>query len=210
MSFHEVRFPTGISLGSRGGPERRTEIVTLASGYEERNSPWADSRRLFNAGYGVRSLDDIYLVIAFFEARRGRLHGFRFRDFGDWKSGVPGGLVTPMDQPLGTGDGVATQFKLTKTYSSGGESYIRRIAKPVAGTVRIASDAFELSAGTDFAVDSSTGEVTFTAPPAAGEVLTAGFEFDVPVRFDQDRLEIDLASFNAGQIPDIPLREIRL
>lgn len=210
MSFHEVRFPTGISLGSRGGPERRTEIVTLANGYEERNSPWADSRRLFNAGYGVRSLDDIYLVIAFFEARHGRLHGFRFRDFSDWKSGSPGGLVTPMDQPLGTGDGAITQFDLTKTYVSGGESYNRRIAKPVAGTVRIASDAFELSAGTDFGIDSSTGMVTFTVPPAAGEVLTAGFEFDVPVRFDQDRLDIDLASFNAGQIPDIPLREIRL
>lgn len=210
MVFHEVRFPTGISIGSRGGPERRTEIVTLGSGHEERNSSWADSRRLFNAGYGVRSLDDIYLVIAFFEARRGRLHGFRFRDFSDWKSGPPGGLITPMDQPLGTGDGATTQFQLSKTYVSGSESYIRPISKAVAGTVRIAADAFELTTGTDFGVDSSTGLVTFTTPPASGAALTAGFEFDVPVRFDQDRLEIDLASFNAGQIPDIPLREIRI
>ncbi len=210
MAFHEVRFPTGISIGSRGGPERRTEIVTLGSGHEERNSSWADSRRLFNAGYGVRSLDDIYLIIAFFEARRGRLHGFRFRDFSDWKSGSPGGLITPMDQPLGTGDGATTQFQLSKTYASGSQSYLRPISKAVAGTVRIAADAFELTTGTDFGVDSSTGLVTFTAPPASGAVLTAGFEFDVPVRFDQDRLEIDLASFNAGQIPDIPLREIRI
>ena len=210
MAFHEVRFPTAISLGSSGGPERRTEIVTLGSGYEERNSPWADSRRRYNVGYGIRSLDDIHMVIAFFEARRGRLHAFRLKDFSDWKSGAPGGFVTPVDQPVGTGDGSTAQFQLAKTYLSGAQSYVRQIAKPVAGTVRMGLDSVEQNEGPDFGVDSTTGLVTFTTPPGAGVAITAGFEFDVPVRFDEDRLDINLASFSAGQVPNISLIEVRL
>lgn len=210
MAFHDVRFPTAISLGSSGGPERRTEIVTLGSGYEERNSPWADSRRRYNVGYGIRSLDDIHMVIAFFEARHGRLHAFRLKDFSDWKSGPPGSFVTPVDQPVETGDGTTTLFQLTKTYTSGSQSYVRQIAKPVAGTVRLGLDSVEQSEGPDFAVDSTAGLVTFTTPPAAGVAITAGFEFDVPVRFDDDRLDINLAAFSAGQVPNIPLIEVRL
>jgi len=209
MAFHEIRFPTGISLGASGWPERRTEIVTLASGFEERNSPWADSRRRYNAGYGVRSLADIHAVIAFFEARSGRLHGFRFKDFSDWQSAAPGGPITPFDQNLGAGDGVLTDFQLHKTYVSGGQSYARPVRKPVAGTVRVALNGVELDSG-QFSVDSTTGVVAFAAAPGPGVSLSAGFAFDVPVRFDSDFLEINHAAFNAGQIPNIPLRELRL
>lgn len=209
MAFHEVRFPAGISLGASGGPERRTEIVTLASGFEERNSPWADSRRRYNAGYGVRSLADIHAVIAFFEARSGRLHGFRFKDFSDWQSAAPGSQITPFDQNLGAGNGALSGFQLRKTYMSGSQTYMRTIRKPVAGSVRVALNGVEQSAG-QFTVDAATGLVTFSAAPGAGVSISAGFAFDVPVRFDSDFLEINHAAFNAGQIPNIPLVELRL
>lgn len=210
MAFHEIRFPTAIAFGSRGGPERRTEIVTLGSGFEERNSPWAHSRRRYDAGYGVRTLDDLHAVIAFFEARHGRLHGFRWKDHADFKSCAPLQSATPLDQTIGTGDGAETGFQLRKTYVSGAQSYVRDIKKPVAGTVRVAVAGVEKTEGADFTVDTATGIVTFTAAPANGASVTAGFEFDVPVRFDTDRLGIDLAAFDAGEIPDIPVVEIRI
>lgn len=208
MAFHEIRFPLSISLGASGGPERRTEIVTLGSGREERNSPWALSRRRFNAGFGLKRLDDIHELIAFFEARHGRLHGFRWKDRADWKSAAPSAAVSPLDQPLGTGDGERTSFQLVKTYVSGGASYTREIAKPVAGSIRIAIAGSELEEGVGFTADYTTGLVTFTSPPASGAAITAGFEFDVPVRFDTDYLDINLAAFDAGSLPDIPIVEI--
>jgi uncharacterized protein (TIGR02217 family) len=211
MAFHETRFPLEIAFGSSGGPERRTEIVTLGSGHEERNSPWADSRRRYDAGYGVRSLDDLHAVIAFFEARRGRLHGFRWKDKVDHASGVPGTPITPMDEILGTGDGTVATFSLVKAYASGGATYARPIAKPVEGTVRVAVDGVEQTLATDFVVDHNTGVVTFLSghEPGPGQSVTAGFEFDVPVRFDTDFLDVNLTSFDAGDIPSIPLVEIR-
>ncbi|MFZ5834015.1 MAG: phage distal tail protein, Rcc01695 family [Pseudomonadota bacterium] len=208
MAFHEIRFPTGISLGASGGPERRTEIVTLASGFEERNSPWADSRRRYNAGYGVRSLGDIHLVIAFFEARGGRLHGFRFKDFSDYQSAPPGSAINPNNQIIGAGTGSATNFQLYKNYISGSQSYQRRITKPVAGSVRVALNGVEQASGL-FTVDTSTGIVSFATAPGAGVSVSAGYAFDVPVRFDTDFLEINQAAFSAGQIPNIPLTEVR-
>lgn len=211
-SFHDVRFPTGISRRASGGPERRTDVVGLASGHEERNSRWAHSRRRYNAGYGVRTLDEIHAVIGFFEERRGRLHAFRWKDHADFRSGPPQSPVEPADQPIGTGDGVAASYQLIKRYGEGGSAYVRPITKPVAGTVRVAVDADEKSAGVDFTVDALTGIVTFLsgAIPASGQAVTAGFEFDVPVRFDSDLLTIDLDAFAAGQIPDIALVEVRL
>ncbi len=212
MAFHEVRFPVNIALGATGGPERRTEIVALGSGHEERNTRWAASRRRYNAGYGVRSLDEIHEVIAFFEARRGRLHGFRWKDHADWKSCPPSATPDPLDQALGVGDGATATFALVKRYASGGVSELRAIAKPVAGSVRVAVDGDEQAEGTDVAVDTAAGTVTFQPgrEPANGAVVTAGFAFDVPVRFDTDHLAINLAAFSAGDIPDIPIVEIRL
>jgi len=206
--FHEIRFPTAVSFHSSGGPERKTEIVTLGSGFEERNAVWANSRRRYNAGYGVRSLDDLHAVIAFFEARTGRLAGFRFKDWTDYKSCAPGANASPLDQPIGTGDGHTAQFQLSKTYASGPSSWQRAIKKPVAGTVRVAVAGTERTSG--FAVDTATGMVAFSSAPATGTAITAGFEFDTPVRFDNDSLTVNLANFHAGDIANIPLLEVLL
>ena len=210
MTFHEVRFPTSLSLGSAGGPERRTEIVTLVNGFEERNTPWSESRRRYDAGLGMRSMDDVAALIAFFEARRGQLFGFRWKDWADFTSGLPSAGVTANDQLLGQGDGATTEYDLTKRYVSGAQSHDRRIAKPVAGTVRVAVDGVEQAEGTDWTLDPTLGRVSFAAAPGPGQTVTAGFEFDVPVRFDTDRLDISCAGFAAGEVPSVPVVEIRI
>jgi len=207
MAFHEVRFPDDISRGARGGPERRTRIVELASGDEERNSPWADSRRRYDAAYGIRRADDLAAVVAFFEARHGRLYGFRWKDWSDYKSCLPSALPSATDQIIGEGDGSTTQFQLVKVYASGAQSYSRRIVKPVAGTVLVALDG--IPQGSGWSVDPSTGVVSFAAAPGNGVIVTAGFEFDVPVRFDTDRLDVTLDIERMGSIASIPLVEIR-
>ena len=212
MSFHEVRFPTDISRGAQGGPERRTDVVVLGSGFEERNARWADSRRSYNAGYGVKSLDDLNAVIAFFEERRGRLYGFRWRDHADNKSCLPSTTVSPLDQVIGSGDGTRVAFQLQKTYGSAHAPWARIISKPVAGSVRLAIDGVEASEGTAFTADTTTGVVLFQPGhvPAHGTSITAGFEFDVPVRFDTDKLEINVQGLKYGAIPHIPIVEVRL
>jgi uncharacterized protein (TIGR02217 family) len=204
-SFHEVSFPLAVALGATGGPERRTEIVTLSSGREVRNGRWADSRRRYDAGSGVKSLDDLHQVIAFFEERRGRLHGFRFRDRADCKSCAPGGVPAATDQRIGTGDGVTKTFELVKRYGANFAPYDRRIEKPVAGTVLVAVNGTAATA----TVDSAAGTVTLATAPAVGAAVTAGFMFDVPVRFDSDALTANLSSFSAGEIAAIPLVEVR-
>jgi uncharacterized protein (TIGR02217 family) len=211
MSFHEIRFPTAISLGSSGGPERRTDVVVLGSGFEERNSRWAHSRRSWNAGYGVRSLDDLYAVVTFYEERRGKLYGFRWRDPTDWKSCAPGLVPTAGDQVIGTGDGSAATFQLAKTYGAAHAPWARAVTKPVAGTVTVAV-AGVTKPGTAFAVNPANGRITFLAGhiPPAGAAITAGFEFDCPVRFDTDRLDINVQGFSHGTIPHIPLIEVRV
>jgi uncharacterized protein (TIGR02217 family) len=210
MNFHEVRFPAALSVGSSGGPERRTEIVTLSNGFEERNSPWAHSRRRYDAGLGVRSLDDLAEVVAFFEARHGRLFGFRWKDWTDFKSCAPAAVPGALDQTLGSGNGTATTFALQKGYASGAQIYSRPIAKPVEGTVLVAVDGVGRVDGVDFSVDHEAGQLHFAVAPAAGAQVTAGFEFDVPVRFDTDRVTASLAGFAAGEIPSIPIVEVRV
>jgi uncharacterized protein (TIGR02217 family) len=210
MAFHEVRFPAGISLGASGGPERRTEIVVLGSGAEERNSRWADSKRSYNAGYGIKGVDDLHAVITFFEERRGRLHGFRWKDWSDYESCTPAETPSALDQEIGTGDGINAAFQLVKTYGSSFAPWVRTIAQPLAGTVLVAVDGVVQDPG-NFAVNASTGVVTFAGGhlPADDTVVTAGFEFDVPVRFDTDQLEINLSQIETGSIPHIPIVEIR-
>jgi uncharacterized protein (TIGR02217 family) len=208
VPFHEVRFPTAIAFGASGGPERRTEIVSLASGHEERNSRWANSRRRYDAGYGVKSIDDLHAVVAFFEERRGRLYGFRWRDRIDFQSSAPGVAPSAADQEIGEGNGSRTEFQLIKVYGADHAPYVREIKKPVEGSVVIAVDGEATADG--WSVDFTTGILTFDVAPVADAVVTAGFQFDVPVRFDTDRLAINLTSFAAGDIPSIPLVEIRL
>ncbi|MEO0618825.1 MAG: DUF2460 domain-containing protein [Pseudomonadota bacterium] len=209
-NFHEVRFPTAISRGASGGPTRRTDVVVLGSGHEERNARWADSRRSYNAGYGVRTMDDLHAVIAFFEERRGQLYGFRWKDMTDFRSVSPGLATSAMDQIIGVGDGAVSTFKLVTTYGGAHAPYVRQISKPVAGTVAIAVDGVPLTEGSDFTLDPVSGSVAFSANviPGAGAVVTAGYEFDTPVRFATDRLEINFDCVTHGAIPAIPVTEI--
>ncbi len=210
MSFHEIRFPVSVSMGSAGGPERKTDIVTLQNGFEERNSVWAQSRRKYDAGVGVSSLDDLAKATAFFEARMGRLYGFRWKDWADYKSCAPSKAIDAKDQILGHGDGVTQEFQLRKAYKSGEHTYWRPINKPVANRVFVAVNEVLQTEGVDYSVDLVTGLVTFMIAPASNAVVTAGFEFDVPVRFDLDRIETSVTSFSSGQIPNIPVVEVRV
>lgn len=210
IEFHEVRFPLDVSLRGVGGPEWRTEIVALGAGNEARNARWANSRRRYEAGYGVKTLAQLAEVISFFEERRGRLTGFRWRDKADCLSCAPGVVANSADQRIGIGDGAKAIFQLSKTYGSQFAPYVRAVTKPVAGSVAVAVAGVAKSEGVDFLVDAASGQITFAANaiPPSGASVTAGFEFDVPVRFDTDYLEIDLEAFEAGAIPKIPLIEI--
>ena len=212
MIFHEIRFPTAISKGATGGPERRTDVVTLASGFEERNSRWADSRRSYNAGYGIRGVDDLHAVIAFFEERRGRLYPFRWKDHADFRSGPPSSAPIATDQVIGAGDGTTASFQLTKTYGSAFAPYQRAIRKPVQGTLKVSVNAVAVMEGVAFSADYTTGMLVFFPgfAPVLGASITAGFEFDVPARFDTDKIEVNLQNLAAGSIPHIPIVEVRL
>lgn len=201
--FHDVGFPLSIGLYARGGPERRTEIVTLASGAEERNSPWANSRRRWDAAPGVRTRDDLAALIAFFEARRGRLHAFRFTDPLDHLSCLPSGAPSALDQLLGEGDGARTAFDLVKRYGNGETGWLRPVRLPVADSVLAAVDG----EAAPFSV--SGGQIVFEIPPPSGALVTAGFRFDCPARFDTDRLDIAAEGF-AGAAPSVPLVEVRV
>lgn len=206
-AFHEIRFPLEIALASRGGPHRLTDIVTSGSGREERNQRWYHSRRRFNAGYGVKTLAELATIVEFFEERRGRLYGFRWRDRADWKSCLPQLAPTAFDQVIGQGDGATQTFQLIKTYGAAHAPYLRPIRKPVAGSLHVAIEGVELSQS-DFTLDETSGLVTLAAAPANGYSVSAGFSFDTPVRFDTDHLEIDFVAFEAGEIPEIPIIEI--
>lgn len=210
--FNEIRFPTDVALGARGGPERRTDVVSLRSGAEQRNAIWIDARRKYQAGYGIKSFAQLEAVLAFFEGQRGRLYGFRWKDRFDYRSCASPAVPAATNQPLGTGDGVTATWQLTKTYGAASTPYVRPIRKPVAGSVLVAVGGATVAAGTGFTVDATTGVVTFLPGhvPAPGAAITAGFSFDVPVRFDTDYLEVDLSHFEAGQIPNIPIVEIRV
>jgi len=207
--FHDILFPLDIAMKSAGGPERRTEIVSFGSGREQRNARWAHSRRRYDAGYGVKTLAELQAVVAFFEERRGQLYGFRWRDRLDHSSAISGAPASPLDQGIGIGNGSTASFALQKTYGVGFAPYQRPISKPVAGSVRVAVAGSEVGA---FTCDVTSGVVTFPAGhiPPPGAAVTAGFLFDVPVRFDTDYLEVDLAAFAAGAIPKIPVVEIRV
>lgn len=207
MAFHDTRFPVNISRGARGGPERRTQIVELSSGDEERNATWSDSRRRYDVAYGIRKADDLAAVVTFFEARGGRLYGFRFKDWSDYKSSLPSVAISRTDQSIGTGTGALKTFQLVKRYTSGAQTWTRTITKPVAGTVLVALNGVNQATG--WTVDALTGIVTFMVAPANGVAVSAGFEFDVPVRFDSETLDVTLDFERLGSIASIPLVELR-
>ena len=203
--FIETRFPTDISGGASGGPKWLTDKVPLRSGHEEINSVWQHPLRDWDAAYGLKTLDDLHRVLAFWMAV-GLTKGFRWRDRTDWKSCLPGETPKATDQTIGTGDGGQVQFSLRKAYTAGSASYTRPIVKAVAGSVKIAVAG---TATTAFTVNNDSGIVALSAAPPSGAAVTAGYEFDVPVRFMDDKLEEQIELYHAGQA-SIRIKEIRL
>ncbi len=205
-AFDDVDFPLAIGLGAEVSPTFSTAVVTTASGHEQRNAAWASGRLRFDAGPGVRSEADVQALLAFFRARRGAAKAFRFRDPLDHSSNGMTGAPTPMDAVLGTGDGARVRFDLVKLYGAGADSEVRRITRPVPASVRIALDGVEATAGWTLG---DGGVLLFDTPPADGVTVTAGFLFDVPVRFEADRLDIAGHGPNAADLPHVPLIEVR-
>lgn len=196
--FHEVQFPPDISYGASGGPGYSTTVVTTVSGHERRNANWAAARGKWNVAHGLKKREQVAALIAFFRARKGRAYGFRFKDWTDYQA---------FAQVLGVGDGANKTFQLVKHYASGGEIDTRLIAKPLTGTVKIYRDGVE--AVTGWTVNTATGLVTFTTAPISGVQVTADFEFDVPVRFDSDQMDITIETYQLGSWGQIPVLEIR-
>jgi uncharacterized protein (TIGR02217 family) len=216
MAFVETpRFPDNLAYGTQGGPEFLTGVTVLQSGYEQRNTLWSQARHRFDASYAIRTNDDFDLIRDWFHSMRGRWNGFRFKDFFDFSSGTSsemsgGALTTPpteLDQQIGVGDTVEVDFQLVKNYTIGTETLVRLIQKPVAGTVLIALDTVLQADPGDYSFDDTTGIVTFVSPPGGGVVVTAGYEFDVPVRFENDSLAVSYDSFNI-QSASVPMVEL--
>lgn len=207
-AFHETQFPSRISYGAKGGPERLTQIVTRQNGFEERNQIWAHSRRMYDASMGLRNIGDLQDVMQFWEARRGQLYGFRWKDWADYKTSRGRLVPSDTDVILSVGDDVATDFQLVKRYSDAGEEYVRPVKKPIAGTVLVSLDDVSLTSG--WTVDTVTGIITFDTAPGAGVVVKSGFEFDVPVRFDAADIAVNVDAFEAGSIQSINVKEIRV
>lgn len=205
MAFHEIRFPDDIAFGARGGPEFSTAVIITGGGFEQRNINWSQARRRYDVGHGVKTPAQFEVLLAFYVARQGRAHGFRFKDYADFLLG---------EQSIGTGDGVTTQFQIFKRYSSGGVDYDRAITKPVAGTVQVWLDALLQSEGVDFTVDYTSGVVTFTGggspgEPVPGRDVRAACEFDVPVRFDVDLMSAENTGFEVMRWSGIEIVELR-
>jgi len=203
--FHDVRFPTDISYGSSGGPEFSTEVVELGSGREQRNINWSYARERWNVAYGVKAQEQLDALIRFFYARRGRAYGFRFKNHNDCQVD---------DSEIGLGDGSTTEFQLVCSYTDAGGTFTRKISKPVSGNVHIFIDGQEVDPDdsvTPWSVDHATGLVTIgsIAPPSSGEVITATFDFDIPVRFDTDYLPVTLETYLAKSA-NVPIVEIML
>jgi len=195
--FYEIQFPTDISYGSEGGPEFLTEVVEFAGGTESRNQVWERSRWRFNAAYGVKTLEQMGSLIAFFMNCKGRAIGFRFKNHDDYEA---------IDCEIGVGNGSEQHFQLVKTYTFGGYSFDREISKPVSGTVHIFDNDVEQVSG--WTVDTTTGLITFSTPPTLGHHITASFEFDIPMRFDTDHIPVNFTTYQlrAAQVPLVELK----
>ncbi len=206
LAFDDVSYPLALGRDASVIAEFSTSVAVTASGFEHRNSLWSDARLRFDVGPGIRSEAELGALLAFYRARRGAARGFRLRDPSDFSSNGMIGTPTMSDQLLGIGDGVQTRFALVKRYGEGSEAQLRRITRPVAASVLVSIDGVATLTG--WALD-PLGEIVFTAAPASGKAIRAGYLFDVPVRFAEDRLEISGAAFAAGEAPTVPIIEVR-
>ncbi len=203
--FLDIRFPDDISQGSSGGPSYKTSVVESLNGKRKKNIIWTYPLHSYDVSYAVRTKAELEAVLYMFHICEGRAHEFRFKDWSDFKSCNTYQTPSASDQILGSGDGTATDFQLIKTYSMYGISKPRKITKPVAGTLKVAIDGVETSA---FTFD-ELGMITFDSAPAPGTTVSAGYEFDVPVEFEDDELEASLDSY-AVRSSSLVLREVRL
>ncbi len=199
MAFHEIRFPDDIAYGATGGPEFATSVVATASGFEQRNINWSSARGRWDVASGLKRQTQLDALLAFFRARKGRAHGFRFKDWTDYKATA---------QALGSGNGTITTFQLIRTYSSGGATDVRTITKPVAGMVKVYLAGVQQASG--WSVNTTTGVITFSTAPGNNVAVSADYEFDVPVRFDTDRMAVTIEQINLHQWSGIPIVEIRI
>lgn len=208
--FHDVQFPTEISYGSRGGPGFSTNIIETDSGAEQRVQRWSQPKHAYDVSWGVKSLNDLATIRNFYIARNGCAYAFRYKDWMDYTSSTTGmSSVVNTDQQIGTGDGAQTNFQLVKKYINGPSTVIRTITKPVSGSVVVALNGVNQTTG--WTVNTSTGVVTFTSAPGVGVVVTAGFQFDVPVRFGKEidqQLAQQIDGYDNGNIQSIPLVEV--
>jgi len=205
QSFDDVLYPLALGRDATISPEFSTSVSVTASGYERRASQWTDARLRFDVGPGIRSDAELGTLIAFFRARRGAARGFRLADPFDFSSNEMTGAPTMLDQLVGIGDGLTATFQLAKRYGDPADPQVRPISRPRQGSVVVSVDGAERS---DFTL-ASGGKVVFDAAPAEGAEVRAGFLFDVPVRFAEDRLDISGSAFAAGEAPSVPLIEVR-
>lgn len=201
MAFHDVRLPEEVERGVVGGPQFSTTVLELFGGHEKRNINWEDARRSWQAGYGIQTKQDFAVVLSFFYGRAGKAHSFRFKDWSDYEM---------ERQEIGTGDGVEDEFFIFKRYISGATNYDRDIVLPVNGTVQVWVNDVLMTEGADYDVVYTTGEVDFVVAPPLGQSIEVACEFDVPARFDTDKLNVSMETFDAGEIPNFPIIELRV
>ena len=205
LPFDDLPYPLALGRDAMVMPEFSTSVAVTASGFERRNSLWSNARLRFDVGPGIRSEAELGTLLAFFRARRGAARGFRLRDPTDYSSNAMTGIPSAADQLLGSGDGLRADFPLLKAYGTGDAAQLRRITRPHVASILVsvagaASTAWTLIDG---------GVIRFSAPPASGQAVRAGFTFDVPVRFAEDKLEVSGAVFAAGEAPSVPVIEVR-
>ncbi|PLK23915.1 TIGR02217 family protein [Porphyrobacter sp. TH134] len=202
--FDNVLYPFALGRSASVAPEFSTSIAVTASGHERRNSLWSDARLHFDVGPGIRSETELSELIAFFRARRGPARGFRIMDPFDNSSNGMTGAPSMLDQLIGIGDGVRADFQLIKSYGTA-EPQVRPITRPRLETLVISVGG---AASTGWTLG-PRGMLQFQSPPPPGAEVRAGFRFDVPVRFAEDRLDVATVNFAAGEAPSVPLIEIR-
>lgn len=204
-AFDDTLYPFPLGRNTAVAPEFSTSVSVTASGHERRNSLWSDARVHFDVGPGIRSESELSQLLAFFRARRGAARGFRISDPFDNSTNAMTGAPTMFDQLLGVGDGLSADFQLIKAYGSGLDPQIRPITRPRA-------ESLVISVGGSLTTDWTLGEkglVSFANAPVEGDEIRAGFLFDVPVRFAEDRIDISAVNFEAGEAPSVPLIELR-
>lgn len=200
-AFDDVSFPLALGRDASVSPEFSTSVAVTASGHERRNALWADARLRFDVGPGIRSEAELGALIAFFRARHGPATGFRLRDPFDFSSAGMTGVPSPGDQLIGVGDGLAAGFQLVKHYGD----QRRAITRPEPGSILVSIAGMPASGWSH----AGRGRIVFDIAPADGAEIRAGYRFDVPVRFAEDRLDVSGVNFAAGEAPSVPLIEIR-